>query len=192
MHGVVDGVLLPDPVHPRHSGQFLPAHDDRRARPGLPPHQSAELVSSGDRRPVQPVRDAGRRRRYRLDLLHSLQHHLLEHVCDRHRAGHLHRGLLVDPDRPELHRHRPPHARARHDVVPHAAVRLGELCHQPDPGARHARCSPSLSCCSLCERAVAHRHLRSRAAAAIRCCSSTSSGSIRIPPCTSWCCPPWA
>src|SRR6266403_1081251 len=28
--------------------------------------------------------------------------------------------------------------------------------------------------------------------AAIRFCSSTCSGSIRIPPCTSWCCPRWA
>ena len=37
-----------------------------------------------------------------------------------------------------------------------------------------------------------HRHLRSGAAAAIRCSSSTSSGSTRTPPSTSWCCPPWA
>ena len=32
---------------------------------------------------------------------------------DRHRARHLHRGLLLHPHRPELHRHRAPHARAR-------------------------------------------------------------------------------
>ena len=53
-------------------------------------------------------------------------------------ARHLHRRLLVDPDRPELHRHHPPDARARHDLVPPAAVRVGALRHQPGPGARHA------------------------------------------------------
>jgi cytochrome c oxidase subunit 1 len=31
-----DGLLLPDPVDPGHAGQFLPADDDRRARPGFP------------------------------------------------------------------------------------------------------------------------------------------------------------
>ena len=48
-----DGVLLPDPVDSRDAGQFLPADDDRRARPGVPQHQPAELVPAGGRRPVQ-------------------------------------------------------------------------------------------------------------------------------------------
>ena len=39
-------------------------------------------------------------------------------------------GLLLDSHRAELHRHGAPHARARHDLVPAAAVRLVELRHQ--------------------------------------------------------------
>ena len=55
-----------------------------------------------------------------------------------------------------------------------------------DAGARHdARCcwcssASSASACSI------------RRSAAIRCCSSTCSGSTRIRRCTSWCCRPWA
>ncbi len=58
---------------------------------------------------------------------------------------HLHHRLLVDPDRPQLHRHHPPDARARHDLVPAAAVRLVALRDQPDHGARHAGRSRSRS-----------------------------------------------
>ena len=39
-------------------------------------------------------------------------------------ARHLHHRLLVDPHRPELHRHDPPDARAGDDLVPAAAVHL--------------------------------------------------------------------
>ena len=39
-------------------------------------------------------------------------------------ARHLHHRLLVDPHRPQLHRHDSPDARAGHDLVPAAAVRL--------------------------------------------------------------------
>ena len=89
-------------------------------------------------RTLRPLRHAGRRCRYRLDVLHAVQHHLLQHLGHRHGARHLHRRVLVHPHRPQLHRHRPPHARARHDLVPHAPVRLGALRHQPHPGPRHA------------------------------------------------------
>ena len=41
-------------------------------------------------------------------------------------------GLFVDPDRPEFHRDHPPHARARSDLVPAAAVRMGALRDQHD------------------------------------------------------------
>ena len=74
----------------------------------------------------------------------------------------LHRRLLVDPHRPELHRHDPPHARARHDVVPAAAVRLGALRDEPDPGAGHAghrHHDPD----AVRRARVRLRHLRSRA-----------------------------
>ena len=37
MHGGGDDLLLPDPVHPRGAGEFLPADHDRRARPGVSP-----------------------------------------------------------------------------------------------------------------------------------------------------------
>ena len=53
-------------------------------------------------------------------------------------ARHLHHRLLVDPDRPQLHRHGPPDARARADLVPAAAVRVGALRDQPDHDPRHA------------------------------------------------------
>ena len=79
-----------------------------------------------------------RRRRYRLDLLHAVQRRGLEHQRHSDGAGRLHRRLLVDPDRAQLHRHHPPDARAGHDVVPAAAVRVGALRHQPGSGARHA------------------------------------------------------
>ena len=46
-------------------------------------------------------------------------------------ARRLHRGLLVDPHRPQLHRHGPPDARAGHDVVPAAALRVGALRDEP-------------------------------------------------------------
>ena len=83
-------------------------------------------------------RHGHRRRGYRLDLLHAVQHHLLQHP--RHRRGHrhLHRRLLLDPDRPELHRHHPPHARAGHDLAPPAAVLLVELRGRAHHGAGHA------------------------------------------------------
>ena len=51
---------------------------------------------------------------------------------DRGGAWDFHRRLFVDPHRPELHRHHSQDARAGHDLVPPAAVRLGHVRHQPD------------------------------------------------------------
>ena len=102
----------------------------------------------------------------------------VEHAHRPDGARHLHRRLLVDPDRPQLHRHHPPHARARHDLVPPAAVRVGALRHQPGAGARHAgdrdhhRDARSSSARSASASSI-------RRAAATRCCSSTCSGSTR-------------
>jgi hypothetical protein len=78
-----------------------------------------------------------RRPRHRLDLLYTL---LLDHH-DHRRAGDpgpVHHRLLLDHDRPELHRHRTHAARAGHDLDAHAAVRLGHLRHQHHPGAGDA------------------------------------------------------
>ena len=67
------GVLLPRAGDPDRAGKFLPADDDRRQGPGLSAAQPAELVSVHARRRLDRCRRAGRRRRYRLDLLHALQ-----------------------------------------------------------------------------------------------------------------------
>ena len=50
----------------------------------------------------------------------------------------VHRRLLVDPDRPQFHRHDPSHARAGTDLVPPAAVRLGDVRDQHRAAAGHA------------------------------------------------------
>ena len=100
------------------------------------------------------------------------------------RLRRLHRRLRLIADRGQFHRHDAHAAGAGHDLVPPAAVRLGDLRDEPrddfgDAGAR--------------DDAVAGRggpmvrpaDLRPGFAAAIRCFSSTSSGSIRIPRSTS-------
>ena len=71
-----------------------------------------------------------RRGRYGLDLLHAVQHDVLEHDGRAGGDGGVHHGLLVDPDGPELHRDGPHDAGAGDDVVPAAAVRLG-ACTRP-------------------------------------------------------------
>jgi hypothetical protein len=89
---------------------------------------------------------------------------------------HLHRRLLLDPHRPQLHRHHPQDAGAGPDLVPPAAVRLGPLRHQPHQ-VLAPRCSPSRSAAAL-ERLSASAS-STRPSAATRCSSSTSSGSTR-------------
>ncbi len=64
-------------------------------------------------------------------------HYLNTHVVTA-ATGRLHRRLLLDLYGAELHRDDPPHARAGHDVVPHAAVRVVELCCFDPDGAGHA------------------------------------------------------
>ena len=133
------GLLLPHPIDSRRAGQLPRAHDDRRQGPRLPAHQPAELVSLHHRRRHDAALHAHRRRRYRLDLLHALQHRLHQHQNRRGRTRHLRRRILFHPHRPEFHRHHPPHARPRHDLVAPAAVHLGALRHQHHPDSRHAR-----------------------------------------------------
>ena len=80
-----------------------------------------------------------RRRRHRLDVLHALLDHVLQLLRARGRRRRLRRRLLVHRDGRELHRHHPHAARAGHDLVPPAAVRLVALRHQPRHGAGDAR-----------------------------------------------------
>ncbi len=61
-----------------------------------------------------------------------------QHPGDPHGAGRLHRRFLVHPHRIELHRHDSQDARSGSDLVPAAAVHLGDVCNQPDLHARHA------------------------------------------------------
>ena len=107
---------LPDPDHDRRQGRRVSA--DQSAELLHLRRSAASFVLSCDRHG---------RRRHRLDVLHAVQRHGVEHQRRADGARRLHHRLLVDSDRPELHRHDPPHARARDDLVPAAAVHLGAL-----------------------------------------------------------------
>ena len=77
-------------------------------------------------------------RRHRLDVLHALQHDVLQHDGRPRGDGRLHHGVLVDPDRAQLHRDDPHDAGAGDDLVPPAALRLVALRDQHDHGAGDA------------------------------------------------------
>ena len=68
-----------------------------------------------------------RRGRHRLDLLYAVQHDVLQHDGRAGGDGGVHHGLLVDPDRSELHRDGPHDAGPGDDVVPAAACSSGRL-----------------------------------------------------------------
>src|SRR5580704_8789272 len=132
------GVLFLDSVHPRRARQFSRAPDDRGQGSRLPPHQPVELVSLHHRRRDDAALHADRRRRYRLDVLRPLQHQLHQHKNRRSRIGHLRRGILFYPHRPELRRYHPPHARPRHDLVAPTPVYLGALRYQHHSASGHS------------------------------------------------------
>ena len=119
------GVPLPDPVDSGHARELPDSADDWRQGSGVPAHQSAESLYLLVRRHLHPLRDAHGRCGYGLDVLHAVQRGGLEHQRHSDGAGCVHRRLLVDPDRPELHRHDPSHAGAGHDVVQAAACSCG-------------------------------------------------------------------
>ena len=125
-----------------------------------------------------------RRRRHRLDFLCAVQLHVFEYPRDSRGDRSVRLRILVDPHRPELHRDHSQDARAGHDLVPLAAVRVGALCHQPDSGAGHAGDRHHAGAAGPGTNS-SRRNFRSRRSAAIRSCSSTCSGSTRIRPCTS-------
>ena len=93
-------------------------------------------------------------------------------------------GLQFDLHRPELHRHHPPDALPGHDLVPPAAVRLVALCGFDPDGAGHAGAGHHAGA-GRCWSGSSASASSIRRRAAIRCSSSTSSGSTRTRPCTS-------
>ena len=170
--------------------ELLPAADDRRPRRRVPAPERVVVLDV-------PVR---RHRAVRVDVLHAAGGRLVllraavaegVHAVQRPGGVDLHgppHRPVVDPRRDQLHRDDPQHARARHGLGPHAAVRVDDPdLRVPDhPGAdvagRHghdAAAGPQL------------RDERSSipTTAARRCCGSTCSGSSATPRSTSSCCP---
>ena len=119
------GVLLPDPVDPGGAGQLPRAAHDRGTRPGLPEDQPGELVHLHPRRRVHPLGGPDGGVDTGWTFYTPFSQHVLEHASPDGGAGRVHRRVLVDPHRAELHRHDPQDARARADLVSAAAVRLG-------------------------------------------------------------------
>ena len=170
---------LPRADHARGEGRRLPA-----AQPALA--STCTSLGAVDR----ALRDGPRRRGHRLDLLHAVldDHH---HQGRPDPARRLRPRVLVDPHRPELHRDDAHHAGARASPgtgcrsssgrsTPPAIIQIlatPVLGHDAPAGRRSS--TPSAGASSI------------PPAAATRCSSSTSSGSTRTRPSTSWCCRPW-
>ena len=113
-----------------------------------------------------------------------LMHALPEHACGHGGDWRLHRRVQLHLHRAELHRDHPPHARAGDDVVPAAAVRVGELRGVDPDGAGHAGAGDHDRAGGAGADGRASGS-STRPRAATRCCSSTSSGSTRTRRCTS-------
>ena len=116
--------------------------------------------------------------RYRLDLLHAVQH-ANQRRGDSAGLRGVHPRVQFDFHGHELHRDDPHAASAGHDLVPHAAVPLGAVRHGHHPGPGHAGAGDHAVAADS-GAAVPPGHLRLRTTAAIRSCSSISSGSTRI------------
>ena len=103
--------------------------DDRRARHGVPAPERAQLLAAagGGRDDDGELPGAGRRRlQHRLDGLRAAVRQRAAGPAVLHDRRAV-RGHLVDHDGAQLHRHDHHDARARHDVLAHAAARVGEL-----------------------------------------------------------------
>ena len=171
----VGGVLqLPDPA------------DDRRARRGLPSSERLQLlgVPAGRALPVLELLPRRRAERRLVRLRAELDHRPVDrHDVLRARSDH-HRHRL-DRGRGEPGRHGHQHARAGHDAVPHAGVRVdgarGAVAARVLAADHHGRAVPA----AVRPASSGHSVLRSDRAAATRCCGSTCSGSSAIPRSTS-------
>ena len=183
LHGAIMVFLFIIPSIPGGSGQLRAAADAGRQRRRVSAAESGELLDLRDRRDHGRDRDGHWRRRHRLDLLHALlhDHRRLRRADD---DGGLRPRLLVDFHRPELHRHGSQAARPGHGLVRYAAVRVGHLFHRHHSGPGDAGAGDHAAAAD--DGADVLRSASSIPnSAAIRCCSSTSSGSIRTRPSTS-------
>ena len=124
MHGVVMIFFFLIPSIPAVLGNFLIPLMIGARDLAFPELNLLSLVHLHDRRLDRALDPDLRRGRHRLDLLHAVQHDVLQHDGRAGGDGGVHHGLLVDPDGPELHRDDPHDAGAGDDVVPAAAVRL--------------------------------------------------------------------
>ena len=162
--------------------QLLRAADDRRARRRLPAAERALLLAV-------PLR---RHRLLRLDLLDAARRRLdlhrparVDHLLALGRRGRLdlpdppHRHLVA-PRRDQLLRDDHQHARAGHDLVAPAALRLvdPDLLDHPDHRAPRDRGARSRCCCSTATSAPTSS---TRRRAARCCCGRTCSGSSATP-----------
>ena len=138
VHALADDL----PVHhPRLRGHRELRHpaDDRGAGHGVPPAQRTVLLDAAHRRGADDrllLRARGRVRD-RVDRLRPALH------PDAHRPAVLHprgpvRGRLVHRHRAQLPGHDHHHARARHELLAHAAHGVGQLHHLAAGGDRHA------------------------------------------------------
>ena len=176
MHGIVMVWFFLIPSIPTTLGNFMIPLMIGARDLAFPRLNLAELVFLHRRRADHARRFAVRRGRHRLDLLRRLIRPSRQRLRDPRRARHFRLRLLLGPDRPQLHRHHPQAARAGPDLVPAAGVRLVDLCDQPDPRAGDAGAGDDLCCCcssSGCSMSASS----TRRSAAIRCSSSTCSGS---------------
>ena len=98
-------------------------------------------------------------RRHRLDVLHAVQHDVLQHHGRHRGGGGVRHGVLVDPHRAQLHRDGAHDAGAGDDLVPPAALRLVALRDQPDHGAGNAGAG-HLRGADRARAALRGRHLR--------------------------------
>ena len=119
-------------------GKFSASADDRCSRSCLSALKSAQLVSFHGRRLVHTGGDHRWRRRYGLDVLHALQQHVCELLCDSGGDRSLHYRFFVDRNGTQFYCHRPYDARTRTDLDPVANFRVVDVCDQRDHGARYA------------------------------------------------------
>ena len=132
------GVVLPDAVHPGHARQFPAAADDRRARRGVSPAQSVQLVSDNRRRRLHALRPDRRRRRHGLDLLYALFDDVLQQPRPGRRGRRVRRRLRAASPPASISSPRSTCCAPGHDLVSAAAVRLGDLRDRHHHGAGDA------------------------------------------------------